>query len=82
MVIFDEEDMKWAMEVFNVGKVVYPKLKEEKDSSDHYVKDFILNQETLDAMEEAEDIASGSVITESYKTFDDMWSDICETTDK
>lgn len=24
MVIFDEEDMKWAMEVFNIGKVVYP----------------------------------------------------------
>lgn len=24
MIIFDEEDMEWAMSVFNVGKVVYP----------------------------------------------------------
>ena len=63
MVIFDEEDMKWAMEVFNVGKVVYP------------------NQETLDVMEEAEAIASGKIETRSYKTFNDMWSDICETKD-
>lgn len=33
MVIFDEEDMKWAMEVFNVGKVVYPKLDEEENEN-------------------------------------------------
>lgn len=38
MVIFDEEDMKWAMEVFNVGKVVYPKLDEENDSGDDLVE--------------------------------------------
>lgn len=35
MVIFDEEDMKWAMEVFNIGKVVYPNIdREENDSGD------------------------------------------------
>lgn len=39
MVIFDEEDMKWAMEVFSVGKVVYPKLdEEENDSGDDLVE--------------------------------------------
>ena len=39
MVIFDEEDMKWAMEVFNVGKVVYPvPFKEETDTGDDSVE--------------------------------------------
>jgi predicted ester cyclase len=28
-----EEDMEWAMEVFNVGKVVYPKLDEEENEN-------------------------------------------------
>ena len=32
MVIFDEEDMKWAMEVFNVGKVFYPNINKEEDN--------------------------------------------------
>lgn len=34
MVIFDEEDMKWAMEVFNIGKVVYPNIGREEDKND------------------------------------------------
>jgi hypothetical protein len=33
MVIFDEEDMKWAMSVFNVGTVVYP-VPVEEDTND------------------------------------------------
>lgn len=45
----------------------------------NYKLDFIPNQETIDAMEEAEAIASGKIETRSYKTFDDMWSDICGT---
>lgn len=32
MVIFDKEDMKWAMEVFNIGKVVYPNIDKEEDN--------------------------------------------------
>lgn len=32
MVIFDEEDIKWAMEVFNVGTVVYPNIDKEEDN--------------------------------------------------
>lgn len=41
MVIFDEEDMKWAMSVFNVGKVVHPnidKKENENDSGDDSVE--------------------------------------------
>lgn len=34
MVIFDEEDMKWAMEVFNVGNVVYPNIDREENEND------------------------------------------------
>ena len=33
MVIFDEEDMEWAMSVFNVGKVVYPVPVEEETTT-------------------------------------------------
>lgn len=33
MVIFDEEDMKWAMSVFNVSTVVYP-VPVEEDTND------------------------------------------------
>lgn len=80
MVIFDEEDMKWAMSVFDVGKVVYPvPVEDDNEDNPSHKLDFIPNQETLDAMEEAEAIASGKIEIRSYKTFDDMWSDMCET---
>ena len=36
MVIFDEEDMKWAMEVFNVGKVVYPNINRKEDNKKRF----------------------------------------------
>ena len=34
MVIFDKEDMKWAMEVFNIGRVVYPNIDKEEDKEE------------------------------------------------
>lgn len=39
MVIFDEEDMKWAMSVFNVGKVVYPvPVEDDTDTGDDLIE--------------------------------------------
>lgn len=51
----------------------------DSENDDNYGSEFIPNKETLDAMKEARDIASGKIKTEIYKTFDDMWSDICGT---
>ena len=51
----------------------------DSENDDNYRSEFIPNQETLDAMKEARDIASGKIKTKTYKTFDDMWSDICGT---
>ena len=35
MVIFDEKDLEWAMNIFNVGKVIYPvPVEEETDTGD------------------------------------------------
>ena len=51
----------------------------DSENDDNYRSEFTPNQETLDAMEEARDIASGKIKTKTYKTFDDMWSDICGT---
>lgn len=51
----------------------------DSENDDNYRSEFTPNQETLDAMKEARDIASGKIKTKTYKTFDDMWSDICGT---
>ena len=54
----------------NFNEEAFPKVP-EKD------KEFVPNKETIDAMIEGEQIATNEITTKSYKTFDDMWSDIC-----
>lgn len=51
----------------------------DSESDYNYISEFIQNRETLDAMKEAMDIASEKIKTKTYKTFDNMWSDICGT---
>lgn len=51
----------------------------DSENDDNYRSEFTPNQETLDAMKEARDIAYGKIKTKTYKTFDDIWSDICGT---
>lgn len=74
MKIFNENS---SSEIIDAESVVVNVRDSEND--DNYISEFIQNQETLDAMKEAEDIASGKIKTKTYKTFDDMWSDICGT---
>lgn len=56
---------------------IYPTKKKEKATKTIYNSD--PNKETIAAIEEAQKIANGEISVKSYKTFDEMWSDICGT---
>lgn len=74
MKIFNEDSYSEIIDEESVAVNV-----RDSENDDNYRSEFIPNQETLDAMKEARDIASGKIKTKTYKTFDDIRSDIYGT---
>lgn len=53
--------------------------KVSKKNRETYGLEFVPNLETLDALDEVEAMSNGEVFGTVYRSFEEMWSDICGT---
>lgn len=68
--------LEYLDEIFpNVPTKEKEKLK--TDQSEKNIHNSEPNSETVRAIEEAYKILNGEIQTKAYKTFEEMWSDIC-----
>lgn len=62
-----------------LNEVTKEKKKSMNKSTKHretYGLPFVPSQETLDAMQEADDIMSGKIQVKGYSSFEEMWDDL------
>ena len=56
-----------------------PNQLDRVKEKEKYGLEFFPNQETMDACAEITDMINGDLPKKVYHSFDDMWSDICES---
>lgn len=57
-------------------EVTKQKKSTQKVKKDTYGLDFVPSEETIQAMKEAKDIASGKIQVKGYSSFQEMWDDL------
>ena len=65
-----------------LDEITARETEKEKKSSKKHINSYYdsePNQETINAIEDAFKIANGEISVKGYKTFEEMWSDICGT---